>query len=301
MSPGSTCACLLCHVESHLLSELTLSGDREGGSLLASSERLRQFPSVALLLEELKSSQADSRSDELFRALFAAHDLNRQSAARLLILAFLPMLHRTVRRVAKHQRVLSPDDIAQQALSTLLEHIRSEQLRSRTSHFAFAISRAVKRRMFEWANREGSIHGVSLEVNVELLGSTAEKSFEQHALLRHFLYRCVRKSLLNEVELDLLIQFKLDGNNLDFPACASDRNSSNARRQKLKRLLAKLRRLARNPDAAHDFQISKGKNILHAGKRKPRSCADELPHPATTLLPEANSFRIRTETRPTHE
>jgi hypothetical protein len=286
MSPGSICACLLCRAESQLLAELSSSDHRDDGSVLASSARLRKFPSVLVLLEELKSSQADSRSDELFRALFAAHKTHRQSVEGLLVLAFLPMLHRTSRRVARHQRALSPDDIAQQALSILLERICSEQLRSRTSHFAFAISRAVKRRMFEWANREGSIHGVRLEVDPELLGSTAEESFERHALLRHFLYRCVTRGLLNDMELDLLIQFKLDGNNLDFPAGASDRNSSNACRQKLKRLLAKLRRLAQNRHAAHDFQTSNGKNILQADKRKSRSCADDLLHSAATLLPE---------------
>jgi hypothetical protein len=299
MSPGSTCACLLCRVESQLLGELRSSDDREDSSVLASSERLRQFPSVLVLLEELKSSQADSRSDELFHALFAAYATHPQYVEGLLVLAFLPMLHRTARRVAKHQLALSPDDIAQQAFRILLEFTRSEHLQSRTSHFAFAISRAVKRKMFEWANREGSTHGAGLEVNAETLGSTAEESFERHALLRHFLHRCVTQGLLSDSELDLLIQFKLDGNNLDFPAGASDLNSSNACRQKLKRLLAKLRRLAYNPRAAHDFRVSKGKNILQADKRKPRNCADELPHPAATLLPEANSGR--TEAQPTPE
>jgi hypothetical protein len=50
---------------------------------------------------------------------------------------------------------------------------------------------------------------------------------------------------LTEAELDLLIQFGLDGNNGDFPVGTSVQNSSNAHRQKRKRLLAKLRRLAR--------------------------------------------------------
>jgi hypothetical protein len=44
--------------------------------------------------------------------------------------------------------------------------------------------------------------------------------------------------------LDLLIQFKLDGTNGNG-FHGSNGHSSNAERQKLKRLLAKLRRLAR--------------------------------------------------------
>ena len=45
-------------------------------------------------------------------------------------------------------------------------------------------------------------------------------------------------------ELNLLIQFKLDGGSLE-PELESNGNSTNALRQKLKRLLKKLRQLAR--------------------------------------------------------
>jgi hypothetical protein len=49
--------------------------------------------------------------------------------------------------------------------------------------------------------------------------------------------------LLTERELDLLIEFKLEGNGgSDFEA--SGRGNANMLRQRLKRLLAKLRRIA---------------------------------------------------------
>jgi hypothetical protein len=242
MSTVTTCACLLCQVEMHLLPQLSSKEDRAHGRFMVSSEQLKQFPSLSILLSRLKSSPAGPPSDELFRGLFAAHAADSQLGETLLVLAFLPMLHHTVRRVARHQPALSPDDIAQQALSTLLQFLRSEQLRTRTSHIAFVISRTVKRRMFEWASREGAICRARTAVDGEILGSmTVEESFERYALLRHFLDRCVTKGLLTDAELDLLIQFRLDGNNGDHPTA----NSSNAARQRMKRLLAKLRRLAR--------------------------------------------------------
>jgi hypothetical protein len=78
----------------------------------------------------------------------------------------------------------------------------------------------------------------------ETLGALAVgESFERYTLLRHFLYRCVTKNLLTDAELNLLIDLKLNGiNGEDF----ADFNgtSSNAVRQRLKRLLTKLRRLA---------------------------------------------------------
>jgi DNA-directed RNA polymerase specialized sigma24 family protein len=61
----------------------------------------------------------------------------------------------------------------------------------------------------------------------------------------HFLHRCVSRGLLGNAELDLLIQIKLDGNTGEEVA-ESNSITSNAVRQRMKRLLAKLRRLARS-------------------------------------------------------
>ncbi len=72
-----------------------------------------------------------------------------------MIVAFVPVLHGTVRRIAKQQLRLTRADITQQALSVFLQVLRSDEMEKRQSHFAFAISRAVKRQLFEWAGREG--------------------------------------------------------------------------------------------------------------------------------------------------
>jgi hypothetical protein len=242
----STCACLVCQVEMQLHAELNADGDATQAFLLARSDRLRQFPSISVLLSVLRLSEADPRSDELFRELFAARQTNRQVVERLLLLAFLPTLHHTVRRVTKHQPTLSPDDVAQHALSVFLQFLDSEHLRTRISHFAFAISRAVKRRMFEWAKREGALGSAQIEGGEEVLAAvTISESFEQYALLHHFLDRCLAKGLLTNGELDLLIQINLEGNSSgEFQTDHAARGSRNAVRQRTKRLLAKLRRLA---------------------------------------------------------
>jgi hypothetical protein len=66
---------------------------------------------------------------------------------------------------------------------------------------------------------------------------SAEESFERASLLRHFFARAVRGGTLTPGELNLLVQFKLEGG-------AENGAFSNAERQRLKRLLGKLRRLA---------------------------------------------------------
>ena len=243
MSPGS-CACLLCDVESHLLAELSTDISGTHPFVLAASHGLQQFSSLPALLAHLRSVQADPRSDELYQALFAARQSHPQIVESFMVLAFLPMLHHTARRVAKYQPALSIDDIAQQIISIFLEFLRSDRLQARTSYFAFAISRAVKRQVFEWAIREGEQHGLANPQSPLLNLLIIEEPFERHALLRHFLHRCLAKGLLTDEELNLLVQFKLDGNSAEENA-ENNGTSSNAMRQKLKRLLAKLRRLAR--------------------------------------------------------
>ena len=68
-------------------------------------------------------------------------------------------------------------------------------------------------------------------------------SLERLAQLRHFLRRCVSRGMLTEAELHSLVESKLNGGNAGELG-ALDGISPNAVRQKLKRLLAKLRRLA---------------------------------------------------------
>ena len=243
MSPGNACDCTLCHIEVRLLRNIVVAEGQMFADFAASSG-VRQDTSVSDLLSPLRASPADARSDELLRQLFRMLPAGPAFAEGLLVLAFVPMLHRTIRRVARYQPALAEEDITQQALSFLLQFLRSEEMQVRQTHFAFAISRAVKRRVFEWARREG-IKDALLDRGGDLVYSLAVEDFvERHAQLRHFLGRCVTRGDLTKAELNLLNQFKLKGTNgEDFDS--SNGNASNALRQRLKRLLAKLRRLAR--------------------------------------------------------
>ncbi len=245
MSPPVMCGCALCTLEPRLLSALSFTEADAIHELFSRSERLRQFSSVPAMLSQLRSLTTNTGADDFLRELLAARARNSPFVESVLVLAFLPMLHVTVRRVGKQQSNLAPEDIAQQALSVLLQHLRSDELQARQSHFAFAISRAVKRKVFEWARRESTDCAVASHENGGALHDPAgEDSFERHLLLRHFLHRCVTKRLITDSELNLLIQFKLDGGSLETDSGLNG-NSTNAVRQKLKRLLGKLRRLAR--------------------------------------------------------
>jgi len=244
VTSGPACRCLLCRVEKQLAHELASSIAAYDSIRSSTANGLRDFASPFELLSHLKATQAGPSSDDLFRALLAVRALEPQLVEMLMIVTFVPVLHGTVRRIAKQQLRLTRADITQQALSVFLQVLRSEQVEKRQSHFAFAISRAVKRQLFEWAGREGAIRGPGTEEEPQTLLPLTEDDFmERHAVLMHFLYRCIAKGLLGNDEVSFLIQIKLDGNTGEEIAELNS-TTSNAVRQKMKRLLAKLRHLA---------------------------------------------------------
>ena len=175
----------------------------------------------------------------------------------ILLLAFIPVLHSTVRQLHRQYPLLSNEDTAQHLVVSLLEALDSPGLLARNSHLPFAISRMVKRRMFEWAERQNRTPGNSerdepmAEADVN---SGIPESIEQAVLLRHFLCRCQREGLLTGSDLGVLVDIKLDGN-------FGEQNGeySNALRQKIKRLLHKLRKAAGRPFPAVSHDKGEGR------------------------------------------
>jgi hypothetical protein len=231
-----SCNCPLCEMERHLLRAVTV---RESVWLAALG-----FSSPAELLDLLRTAPLPNCSDDVFRGLFRLRPADPDFIESLLVLAFVPMLHRTIHRVALYQPTLNEEDITQQALAGMLEVLRSGEMLQRKSHYAFAVSRAVKRQLFAWGRREGR-NNQHLQKTTDRLGFlTSADAFEEHAQLRHFLHQSLKRGELTDAELDLLIRFKLEGMN-GKDLVVGNGHSANATRQRMKRLLAKLRRLAR--------------------------------------------------------
>jgi len=231
-------------MEARLLSEVSLTDSFAIRALLASHASLAPYSSIPDLLTHLRNLPPDGRSDDLLRVLLTLRLTHASLVEPLLVLAFLPLLHRTVHLVVKQQFTLSQEDTAQQALSFFLEFLRSDEMRVRRSHFAFAISRELKRRLFTWADRESRKIAMLDNLNAELpVPSHEHFSLERLTELRHFLHRCVASGMLTDSELHLLVQFKLNGGNARELG-GFNGTSANAVRQKLKRLLARLRQAA---------------------------------------------------------
>jgi hypothetical protein len=242
MNKRPNCLCPLCLIEGKLLAEL-----RDPGNQVSHRILLRQAPHLAVfrtavdLLSHLQSLNGNGSSDPLLGELLDARAVFPGSMVdSLFVLLFLPVLHSTLRRVRKRYPALPREDAAQQALGALFEYLASARLRARDTYFAFAIARKVRRATFEWAAREARspLEAARSDDPRETNSSeSAADSFESASQLRHFFGRAVQGGTLTPGELDLLIQFKLEGG-------AENGAFSNAERQRLKRLLGKLRRLA---------------------------------------------------------
>jgi hypothetical protein len=144
MSQPLNCGWAFCILEPHLLSALSSSGADVIRELLSDGSLGNEITSVAELLSHLKPLTADTASDRFLRELLNARPLDSAFIESVLILAFLPTLHATVRRVGKQQSGLSQEGIVPHTLTVLLEYPRSGELNSRQLRFAFAISPAVQ-------------------------------------------------------------------------------------------------------------------------------------------------------------
>jgi hypothetical protein len=259
LSTRSARRCLLCQLESHLKQQLHRDGlEIEFQKLAASRSLLSPFPTVLALAAYLRTCRSARNGTHpadplLFELLHAGRADGTASLARdVLLLAFIPALHSTARQISLRYPLLAADDTAQHLVATFLEVLGSTELLLRGSHLPFVISRMLKRNGFDWAEREARspTNGAADEPLPESAGTTgASRSFEQAVLLRHFLFRCQREGLLTGQDLELLLEIKLEGTAGGEPGHST---YSNALRQRIKRLLRKLRRAAQRPQVVSD-------------------------------------------------
>jgi len=248
MNRASHCRCLLCGMERHLTEQFAgPDGQSTFRQFATLSPLLSAFPTatglISYLHTEHSADNATHSKDGILAELLRGTTSNgRASTSReLLLLAFVPMLHRISRQVATRCPALPPDDIAQHVVTALLESFGSAEFAGRDSHLAFAIARFMRRNAFAWAERESRGKGCGSDV-IDLDHAphrNGAQPIERAAVLRHFLNRCRERGILSGKDLELLIQFKLD----ELPSA----DYSKASRQRMKRLLGKLRRAAKRP------------------------------------------------------
>src|SRR5262249_5417601 len=136
MIAASRCDCLICHLERTLVAEF--SGD-------SSLQQFRVFsisiPALSTLMtpfeliDELhhhRTPDQKALGDQLIANLVGRKDdvAFHSIRQKLLLLAFIPTVHRTTSQVAASFPSLTREDIAQHVFSVLLEFLDSSELRA---------------------------------------------------------------------------------------------------------------------------------------------------------------------------
>jgi DNA-directed RNA polymerase specialized sigma24 family protein len=251
MMAGSSCDCPICRLEESLIDELSQEkGREEYGVWARSSEVLAGFATASELVGHLHRQSDDRNSGvdrvmvELVRA--GARERLEPIAQSLLLLVFVPTIHRTASQISTTFPLLNREDTAQHLFTALLEFLHSQELRAQRSHLAFVVARRMRRSAFRWAIRESRLGPpTDRDQTPNPSEETEERRDESHAgvLLSKFLDDCQSRGWLSQEERQLLTRFKLEG----LSGAEIGRRSGHsavAIRHRIQRLLDRLRRVA---------------------------------------------------------
>jgi DNA-directed RNA polymerase specialized sigma24 family protein len=130
----------------------------------------------------------------------------------VLVLSFVPMIHRTYREVRAWFREIEAEDIAQQILTLFLELVDSATPITISNHLPIALTRTLRKNAFRWAEKEKRLT-VQREIDKSQTSEEpgAIDTFETVAVLNDFLDHCHRIGILSVFERELLIKLKVEG------------------------------------------------------------------------------------------
>lgn len=250
------CTCTICDVEKCIGLELALPESHAiYRQIIAEKPLFASFPTVFHLVASVHACR-DAKDGSTYADLLFTQLLSGPAAAehweyveKVLILIFIPTAHAAVRHASRHYQFLAREDLSQVALTALIQCLRSRAWQARRSHFGFSVARKLRRSLFQWARGEfeSTSQFAARRIGDEFPSTqTAEESFERHAMLRHFLNLCQQRAHLSPGEINLLIDLKLE-ETIPIGVSAPQDRTSNPFRQKLKRLMTKLRHLAQTP------------------------------------------------------
>jgi hypothetical protein len=239
MIAGSNCDCLVCRLEKTLIAGLGEEWTSEEWRLPAPQGGiLPRFSNPLDLVRELHTPEDrkdSSSSDALLSELLKRNSSTPPPSVwqRLLLLVFIPTIHRTASQITAMFPTLARDDTSQHVVTVFLEFLDSTELQTRNSHVAFTIHES---RGVAPEEAEGD-RIVYVEEAV-----AAEPRYAE-VLLQQFLDNCEKMGWLTVEERNLLVRFKIEGVTCEELA-GRNGHSAVAMQHRIGRLLDRLRRLA---------------------------------------------------------
>jgi DNA-directed RNA polymerase specialized sigma24 family protein len=252
MIAGYSCDCLICRLEKNLIA--ALEEDRacaDYRTLVSLQTELSRFSSPVALIRELHSPAKYEHSPGVDLLLTRVLRENARGDphpiwGQILLLLFIPTIHRTSTQIVVSFSSLARDDVSQHVLTMFLEILTSHDLKARNSHIAFTIARALRRRAFRWAIQESrgfardDLHLQTTDGSERVL---LEAAITPQVLLHEYLDACQRAGLLSARDRALLIAFKIEG----VPYAELARRNGHtaiAIKRRVQRTVERLRRIA---------------------------------------------------------
>jgi DNA-directed RNA polymerase specialized sigma24 family protein len=265
MNERPACNCSICGVEQVLIENLgEEKTTQQYRRIVRESSLLSSFPTALALLHRLREITTDEGHEDSSDAIVGdllrtGENYGQELRHRLVLLMLMPAVHKTSRQIAYGFPSLARDDIAQQLLTSILEVLQSKLLLKQQSHFAFTITRLMRRHSFRWAIREARLAPapelatpVPAEPVIE-----AGIGFETTIHLQEFLRGCLSDGQLTEAERDLLMLFKIEGVSVEVLA-AREGLSEIAFRHRMQRVIDRLRRIAQSPSLSKKRRAASG-------------------------------------------
>ena len=217
MRENLQCNCHICKIERHLvisLSEPPCSDDFV--RLAHTTAPLATFSTPLALVEHLHTKGGTSvpSASEVVGSLMQSSSRIAETELRnsVLVLSFVPMIHRTYREVRAWFREIEAEDIAQQILTLFLELVDSAGPMTISNHLPIALTRTLRKNAFRWAEKEKRLT-IQREFDKSQTSHEpgANNTFETVSVLNDFLDHCHRIGILSLFERELLIKLKVEG------------------------------------------------------------------------------------------
>src|SRR5260370_940256 len=251
MNKENNCCCVVCQVERNLLNSLSTQTAKLPFQVLARNSPIRTHSDspadvIAQLDEHERVALVNHKAwNGILHALVdsIADGTAEEIGQQLLLLAYMPAIHKAYAEVCQRFPALAAEDGAQQAALVLLEASRAPDMRNQNGYLPIALARDFHKRLIRWAFGEIRQSVPSEEVSAVHTEPESDENFESAVLLEDFLSQWQRAGVLSQEECDLLRKFKCDGFHRNELATGEGGPSGNALYFRAYRAINRLRRL----------------------------------------------------------
>ena len=282
MRDNLKCNCNICRVEQQLSASLGEPIRLERFSeLQVLHPLLAGFGSPSMVVEHLHSQREGEErpptANEILAALIrsAEDPAWAETSNSVLVLAFMPAIHRTYSEIRGWFRELPTDDVSQQTLTHFLELAASAPIGLVDGQLSFLLARSLRRNVFRWAQKEMVLLR-EREKTLEELREASEPSFTENfetvSILNDFLNFACRRGIISAFERTLLQKLKIEGFLAKEASNTHKVLSEKAVFHKLQRIMARLQQAANMTAAGEPIEVlpnlrPRAKNIKNLSKK----------------------------------